>query len=53
MTKFRNANLRSKLANTAPDTKLVAAIAVPKPNTVNRQGAQAAAAALQNCLNAQ
>jgi hypothetical protein len=41
MTKFRNANLRSKLANTAPDTKLVAAIAVPKPNTVNRQGAPA------------
>lgn len=38
MTKFRNANLRSKLANTAPDTKLVAANAVPKPNTVNRQG---------------
>jgi hypothetical protein len=38
MTKFRNANLRTKLAKTAPKAKLVAANAVPTPNTVNRSG---------------
>lgn len=38
MAKFRNANLRKTLANKQPQTKLVAAKAVPKPNTVNRSG---------------
>ena len=38
MTKFRNANLRTKLAKTAPKAKLVAVNAVPTPNTVNRSG---------------
>lgn len=38
MAKFRNANLRKTLADKQPQTKLVAAKAVPKPNTVNRSG---------------
>ena len=38
MTKFRNANLRAKLATAQPKPKLVAAKRIPKPNTVNRQG---------------
>lgn len=38
MAKFRNANLRTKLDNTQPKPKLVAANAVPKPNAVNRSG---------------
>lgn len=38
MAKFRNANLRNTLANKQPKAKLVAANAVPKPNTVNRSG---------------
>lgn len=38
MAKFRNANLRKTLADKQPQTKLVAANAVPKPNAVNRSG---------------
>ena len=38
MAKFRNANLRTKLAKTQPKAKLVEAISIPKPNTKNRSG---------------
>jgi hypothetical protein len=38
MSKFRNKNLRSTLAGMQPDTKLVEALNVPKPDTKNRQG---------------
>lgn len=41
MTKFRNSNLKSKLATVQPQPKLVSAAAVPKPNTTNRQGHEA------------
>jgi len=38
MSKFRNQNLRSSLANMQPKSELVEAIAIPKPDTKNRQG---------------
>lgn len=38
MAKFRNQNLRSKLASMQPKAELVAAAAVPKPNAKNRSG---------------
>lgn len=38
MGKFRNENLRNKLASTQPKAELVTAAALPKPNTKNRQG---------------
>ncbi len=38
MTKFRNQNLRSSLANMQPKAELVEAIEIPKPDTKNRQG---------------
>lgn len=38
MTKFRNEALKSKLATMQPKTELVEAIAIPKPDTKNRQG---------------
>lgn len=41
MAKFRNQNLRSSLANKQPKSELVEAMAIPKPNTTNRQGHEA------------
>jgi 60 kDa SS-A/Ro ribonucleoprotein len=38
MSKFRNQNLRSSLANMQPKSELVEAIEIPKPDTKNRQG---------------
>jgi len=38
MTKFRNEKLRSSLANMQPRAELVEAVAIPKPDTKNRQG---------------
>ena len=38
MAKFRNQNLRNTLASMQPDTKLVEAVKLPKPDTKNRQG---------------
>jgi len=38
MAKFRNQNLRSSLASMQPKSELVEAVAIPKPDTTNRQG---------------
>ena len=38
MSKFRNQNLRSSLASMQPKSELVEAVAIPKPDTTNRQG---------------
>ena len=38
MSKFRNQNLRNSLAGMQPKSELVEAIAIPKPDTKNRQG---------------
>lgn len=38
MTKFRNEKLRSTLAGMQPQANLVEAVAIPKPDTKNRQG---------------
>ena len=41
MAKFRNQNLRDSLATMQPNPKSVEAMAIPKPNTANRQGHEA------------
>jgi 60 kDa SS-A/Ro ribonucleoprotein len=38
MAKFRNQNLRDSLAKMQPKSELVEAVAIPKPDTKNRQG---------------
>lgn len=38
MTKFRNEKLRASLASMQPRAELVEAVAIPKPDTKNRQG---------------
>jgi 60 kDa SS-A/Ro ribonucleoprotein len=38
MTKFRNENLKNRLAGMQPKENLVEAIAIPKPDSTNRQG---------------
>jgi len=38
MSKFRNQNLRGSLANMQPKSELAEAVAIPKPDTTNRQG---------------
>jgi 60 kDa SS-A/Ro ribonucleoprotein len=41
MSKFRNQNLRDSLATMQPKAELVEAMAIPKPDTINRQGHEA------------
>lgn len=41
MSKFRNQNLRASLAGMQPRAELVEAVAIPKPDTTNRQGHEA------------
>lgn len=41
MSKFRNQNLKASLSNMQPKIELVEAVAVPKPDTTNRQGHEA------------
>lgn len=41
MSKFRNQNLRNSLADMQPKAELVEAVAIPNPDTANRQGHEA------------
>ncbi len=41
MSKFRNQNLRNSLVDMQPKSELAEAVAIPKPDTTNRQGHEA------------